>query len=211
MTLTSIAHLSVNERPRERLQRLGTDALSNRELLAIILRNGTQKFPVLELANQILTHFSGSLNQLAAADPKELQKIPGIGIAKSMELHAAFALASRMTQEQANRRTKANSPDAVAEYIREKVRFAQQEEFHVITLNARHEIIRSEKITQGLIDRSLVHAREVFRTAIRENSMSIIIAHNHPSGNPLPSNADILITEQLFYAGKIIDIQLLDH
>jgi DNA repair protein RadC len=206
-----IADLPDNERPRERMQRLGSEALSDRELIAILIRSGTKGKSALTIAAALLQNFDGSLKKLAAADISDLSRIPGIGKVKALELAAAFALAKRVTIEQCREEPLMNNPENVANYIREKLRQKNQEEFHVLLLDTRMRLIKDEVITIGLLDRSLVHAREVFRGAIREACQSVIVCHNHPSGDISPSKEDISSTKMLQKAGKIIGISIVDH
>jgi DNA repair protein RadC len=206
-----IADLPDTERPRERMQRLGADALSNSELLAILIRHGTRGKSALAVAANLLRAFDGSLKRLAGAQPSELHKIPGIGTVKALELSAAFALAKRVTLESCMQQPQMTSPELVAKYVREKLRQREQEEFHALLLDTRMRLIRDEVITIGLLDRSLVHAREVFRGAIKEACQSVIISHNHPSGDVTPSEEDLKSTRMLQRAGQIIGITILDH
>lgn len=206
-----IADLPDTERPRERMLRLGADALSDGELLAILLRHGTRGKSALAVAADLLRTFEGSLKRLAGAQLGEINKIPGIGTVKALELSAAFALAKRLTLENCMQQPKMTNPEFVAQYIREKLRQREQEEFHALLLDTRMRLIRDEVITIGLLDRSLVHAREVFRGAIKEACQSVIISHNHPSGDITPSEEDLKSTRMLQRAGQIIGISILDH
>ena len=197
--------------PREKLSHLGADALTNSELLAILLRTGTKGHPVMEMATTLLSSFNGSLQQLCQASIHELSKIQGMGIAKSVELCAAFALAKRMTQQKLAQRPEMRNPQLISNFMRSIFANTTQEEFHVLMLDTQMRLIRAERITIGLADRSLVHSREVFRTAIRESCSSIIICHNHPSGHVRPSKCDIDVTNALASAGEIIGIRVIDH
>ncbi len=206
-----IADLPDTERPRERMRRLGADALSDRELLAILLRHGTKGKSALMVAAELLRSFDGNLERLARAELCEISKTPGIGQVKALELSAAFALGKRMALENCVSQPQMTNPENVARYIREKLRQHEQEEFHALLLDTRMRLIRDELITVGLLDRSLVHAREVFRGAIKESCQSLIISHNHPSGDITPSKEDIRSTRMLQRAGQIIGITILDH
>ncbi len=206
-----IADLPSQERPRERALSFGADALSTRELLAILIRNGTRGRSALDLATDLLRHFSGSLRDLSAATVSEICRIPGLGQAKAVELLATFALARRLRLEESAAQCKLTAPQEVARYVREKLRQDTQEEFHVLLLDSRMQLLSDILVSLGLIDRSLVHAREVFRFAIREACQAVILCHNHPSGETTPSNEDISITHSLQKAGDIIGIQVLDH
>ena len=197
--------------PRERLMQFGAEALSDAELLAVLLRTGTKGVPVVEMARRILERFNGNLLGLCDATVSELCEIPGMGVAKSLELSAAFALAKRLASRRMAMRPEMRSPLAIANYMRELIWDASRESFYVLLLDSKLCLMRSERVTVGLVDRSLVHAREVFRNAIREACSSIIICHNHPSGDVTPSANDIRITKMLFDAGEIIGITLVDH
>ena len=206
-----IAELPDHERPRERLLKKGAHSLSDSELLAILLRSGTAGCSVLDLSREILQTFGGNLDQLAAASVKELCAVRGVGVAKAVEIAAAFALAGRLCEFNGNDSPRLESPSDVAGLMRELFRNKKQEEFHVLLLDTKHHLIRDECITVGLVDRSQVHAREVFRGAIRESCSRVLLVHNHPSGDPTPSSHDIACTRNLVSAGKIIGIDVLDH
>jgi DNA repair protein RadC len=206
-----IAELPDRERPRERLVAKGADSLSDTELLAILLRSGPRGRSVLLLARDLLAAFDGDLARLAAAAVGELRQVRGIGPAKAVEIHAAFALARRLAAHMSGERPRLEGPAEVAALLRETFRNAKQEVFHALLLDTKHFLIRDEQVTIGLVDRSHVHAREVFRSAIRESCSRIILAHNHPSGDPTPSAQDISCTRNLVAAGKVVGIDVLDH
>ena len=206
-----IADMPLTERPRERLLRDGPAALSNSELLAILLRTGRAGKSVLEVARNLLRVFDGDLKRVAEATVSELRQVPGIGPAKAVELNAAFSLAQRYSKLNKNEAPTLEKPADVADFMRETLRGKDQEEFHVLLLDVRHGVIRDECVTKGLVDRSPIHAREVFRRAIREACSRIILVHNHPSGDHSPSPQDIDSTKKLVEAGKIIGIEVLDH
>lgn len=197
--------------PRERLKRLGADALSDAELMAVLLRTGTKGKPVVQMAKELLEVFKGSLLGLCTASVSELCCVAGMGETKALELCAAFALARRLAQQRLTPQPYANNPEFVAEFMRNIFRGNVKEEFHILLLDKRLRVIRNEMITTGLVDRSLVHAREVFRSAIREASSAIIVCHNHPSGDPTPSPEDIAVTRMLVQSGDIIGIRVIDH
>jgi DNA repair protein RadC len=206
-----IAEMPDRERPRERLIHRGADALSDTELLAILLRSGPRGSSVVDLARRLLSSFDGNLAQLAAANLTELCAIHGIGMAKAVEIRAAFTLAARLAETQVLKRPRLESPIEVTTLMREHFRNLKQEEFHALLLDTKHALIRDELVTIGLLDRSQVHAREVFRTAIRESAARILLVHNHPSGDPTPSSQDIACTRELVAAGKLVGITVLDH
>ncbi|MDX9980436.1 MAG: DNA repair protein RadC [Lentisphaeria bacterium] len=206
-----IAEMPDRERPRERLQHHGAEALTDVELLAILLRSGLRGRSVLDLARQVLQAYDDDLDRLSRATVDELRGIRGIGLAKAVEIHAAFALAQRLRQVTALQKPVLDSPQAIARMFRERFRTLQQEELHALLLDTRNRLLRDETITVGLVDRSQVHPREVFRRAIRESCSRLAVVHNHPSGDPTPSQADIACTKQLLAAGRVVGIEVVDH
>jgi len=200
----------VSERPRERLVARGPDALTHSELIAILLRTGLRGANVVQVAQSILQKF-GSLNTLALATVDELKQVPGIGRDKAVTLVAAFALARRMEQERREESPVLDNPATVVNFMRETNRLLNVESFQVLLLNTRKKLIRVEVISQGLLDTILVHPREVFRAAIMANAAGIVLAHNHPSGDPTPSDADIKVTRDLIRAGQLLKIEVVDH
>ena len=199
-----------NERPRERLVARGPDALTHAELIAILLRTGLQGTNVIQVGQNLLQKF-GSLNALARASVDELRKIPGIGRDKAATLVAAFALARRMEQERAAESPVLDQPATVVSFLREANRLKPVESFQVLLLNTRKKLIRVEEISEGTLDTLLVHPREVFRAAIAANAASVVLVHNHPSGDPTPSEADIKVTRDLIRAGQLLKIEVVDH
>jgi DNA repair protein RadC len=199
-----------NERPRERLVARGPDALTQAELLAILLRTGLKGTNVVQVGQSLLQKY-GSLNALALAPVDDLRKIPGIGRDKAATLVAAFALARRMEQERCDESPVLDNPVTVVGFMRESTRLKNVEEFQVLLLNTRKRLIRAEKISDGTLDTILVHPREVFRSAISANAAGIILVHNHPSGDPTPSDADIKVTRDLIRAGQLLKIEVVDH
>lgn len=205
-----IRELPDNERPRERLLEKGADALKNSELIAILLRTGTKGASVIQVAEQILQQFD-SLDTLARASVGELQRVKGVGRDKAIALQSAFTLARRMAQELRQEAPTLDTPERVADLLREQNRAYQVENFQVVLLNTRRKLIRIERISQGTLDTILVHPREVFKPAIAANAAAIVLAHNHPSGDPSPSEADIKVTRDLIRAGQLLKIDVLDH
>jgi len=199
-----------SERPRERLVARGPDALTHAELIAILLRTGLPGVNVVQVGQNLLQKF-GSLNALALASVDELRKIPGIGRDKAATLVAAFALARRMEQERREESPVLDNPMTVVEFMRETNRVKNVESFQVLLLNTRKKLIRVEKISEGTLDTILVHPREVFRAAITANAAGIVLVHNHPSGDPAPSEADIKVTRDLIRAGQLLKIEVVDH
>ncbi|MFC4558954.1 DNA repair protein RadC [Virgibacillus kekensis] len=212
MTLSTIMIKDVpkEDRPRERLLKLGAGHLSNQELLAILLGSGTKKESVMTLAHRVLMHFEG-LNLLKDATIEELTAIKGIGEAKGVLLLSALELGRRMNQYKPVDRYVIRSPEDGADYVMEEMRNLNQEHFVVLFLNTKNQIIHRQTIFIGSLNASIVHPREVFREAVKRSAASIICAHNHPSGDPSPSQEDIHVTRRLVECGKMIGIELLDH
>ncbi len=189
---TRIRDLPASEKPRERLQAKGADALRESELIAILLRTGTQGLSAIDVAQSLLTKF-GSLEALAKAPVDEL-RVKGVGPDKAVTLKAAFSLAKRMADE-----------------LREDNRLLEVEHFHVVLVNAKRRLIRVETLARGTLDSLVTHPRDVFRPAISANASAVFLAHNHPSGDPTPSEADIRFTRDIVRAGKLLKINVLDH
>ncbi len=207
-----IKDLPPGERPRERLLNRGAEALATDELLAILLRTGTAGHSALDVAGQLLKQF-GSLETLARAGVEALAQIRGVGRDKAVTLKAAFTLAQRLSREALASAPHLESPEQVADYLREDCRLREVEHFQVLLLNTRRRLIRIEPVSvaQGTLDAVLVHPRDVFRAAIAANASAIVLAHNHPSGDPTPSEADIRITRDLVRAGQLLRIEVVDH
>jgi len=200
----------LSERPRERLLAKGSDALSPAELVAVLLRTGLKGTNVVEIGKEVVRKY-GSLTSLARASMDDLQSIKGIGPDKAATLMAAFALAKKMAEEMRSGEPLLDNPEAIAGLFREHSRLNGVETFQVVLLNTRRRLIRVETISQGTLDTILVHPREVFKSAISANAAAIVLAHNHPSGDPTPSEADIKVTRDLIRAGQLLKIEVLDH
>jgi len=199
-----------SERPRERLVAAGADALSHAELIAILLRTGLKGANAVEIGRQMVQKY-GSLQALGQAYVHELQSIKGIGRDKAVTLVAAFTLARLMAREMRHESPTLDTPDRIADLLRQDNRSYTVEVFQVVLLNTRRKLIRVEKISQGTLDTILVHPREVFRFAIASSAAALVLAHNHPSGDPTPSEADIKVTRDLIRAGQLLKIEVLDH
>lgn len=199
-----------SERPRERLVARGPDALTHAELIAILLRTGLQGINVVQVGQNLLQRF-GSLHALALASVDELRGEPGIGRDKAATLVAAFALARRLEQERREESPVLDNPPTVVSFMRETNRLNKVESFQALLLNTRKRLIRTEEISRGLLDTLLVHPREVFRAAIAANAAAVLLVHNHPSGDPTPSEADIKATRDLIRAGQLLKIEVVDH
>jgi len=198
------------ERPREKLIRKGSDSLSDAELLAILLRNGSRDGTAVDVAKSILS-FNGSLERLASRSFGELRRHRGMGEVKAVTVLAAFELGRRSAVRTGGGRTPVRSPQAVARIFQPLFRDLKQEVCKVLLLDSANHLLRDVKISEGILNSSLVHPREVFRQAIIEPAASVILLHNHPSGNPEPSSEDLQITRQLVEAGKIMGIPVHDH
>lgn len=205
-----IKDMAAKDRPRERLAAKGADALSDADLVAILLRTGTKGYSAIHVAQQLLARF-GTLENLARASPDELRQIKGVGRDKAIALKSAFTLAQRMARELQLEAPVLDTPERIADMLREESRLHQVEHFSVVLLNTRRKLIRVEQISQGTLDTILVHPREVFKRAIAANASGIVLVHNHPSGDPTPSEADIKVTRDLIRAGQLLKIDVLDH
>ncbi|MBM7613577.1 RadC family protein [Alkaliphilus hydrothermalis] len=207
----SIKRMPQEERPREKLLKYGVRKLSNTELLAILLKTGTKEKSALGLAESILGYSNEGLRFLTDSTVEELSQIKGIGLAKSAQLIAAVELGKRIALATKANNYKIKSPDDISNLLMEDMRYLKKEHFNIILLNTKHEVIAMENISIGSLNASIVHPREVFIRAIKRSSSAIILAHNHPSGDPSPSGEDVKITKRLQDAGNIIGISVLDH
>jgi DNA repair protein RadC len=205
-----IKDLPETERPRERLVEKGADALSKGELIAILLRTGMKGRSAVEIGAEMVSKF-GTLDALSRASLEELRGVKGVGRDKAIALKAAFTLARLLVRESQGDAPVLDSPERIADYLREENRGYTVEQFQSVLLNTRRKLIRVEKISQGLLDSLLVHPREVFRAAIAANASALVLVHNHPSGDPSPSEADIRVTRDLVRAGQLLKIEVLDH
>jgi DNA repair protein RadC len=205
-----IKDLPKSERPRERLVELGADALNASELIAILLRTGTKGCSAIEAAQQLVQKF-GTLSALAQASLDQLQEVDGVGLDKAIALKSAFTLARRMAREIQGESPLLDTPASIADFLREENRGYEVEHFQAVLLNTRRKLIRVELISTGLVDTILVHPREVFKSAIAANASALVLVHNHPSGDPTPSAADIKVTRDLIRASQLLKIDLLDH
>jgi DNA repair protein RadC len=199
-----------SERPRERLAALGPAALSQAELIAILLRTGLKGMNAVDIGKLLLARF-GTLQALALATVDDLRTVKGIGRDKAVTLVAAFALARTMAAELHAEPPLLDTPQSVANFLREENRLLTVETLQVILLNTRRRLLRYEVISSGTLDTLLIHSREVFKLAITANASALILAHNHPSGDPTPSEADIKVTRDLIRAGQLLKIEVLDH
>lgn len=198
------------ERPRERVKQYGVESLSNTELIAILLRTGVRGHSVLSVAQSILNR-AGNLRSLLAMNLEELRGIKGVGEAKAIQVIAGLELGRRLARSTLLERVKVDSPKAAADYMMDQMRYLHQEHFVALYLNTKNHIIGQETIFVGTLNSSLVHPREVFREGIRRSAASIILLHNHPSGDPQPSKEDLDVTQRLVECGRLLGIEVLDH
>lgn len=205
----TIKELPEEQRPREKLLNQGAEALTNEELLALIIRTGGRKETAMDLARRLVACFGG-LRSLTDVTCEELMAIKGIGLAKAAQIIAVVELAKRLSVEGA-RRPKIRSPRDAAELLMPEMRYLKKEVFKVMLLDTKNQLIAVEKISQGALNSSIVHPREVFKPAIKRSCCSLIVAHNHPSGEVEPSAEDIQVTKRLLDGGKILGIDVLDH
>lgn len=201
---------SPRDRPRERLIRLGSRALSDAELVALLLRTGRRDLGPESLARDLLRSFGG-LVELARASPVALSAVPGLGPAKSASLVAAFELALRLEATPLELGRPIRNPDDVQRHFHPRLRGEGRESFHVLLLDGRHRLLGEQAVSVGTLTASLVHPREVFREAIRGAAAAILLVHNHPSGDPSPSGEDRSVTTRLVAAGALLGIQVVDH
>ncbi len=198
-------------RPREEFARIGAENVSDAVLLALILRTGSTGLNVVEVSQRLLAAF-GSLTALAKASAKELQAIDSIGPVKAQMIKAAMELAQRLARESVGESPLITTPEQAAAVLRERARVLQHEVFWALLLDTKNRLVgEPQKISEGTLNSSLVHPRELFKRALNHSCAAIILAHNHPSGDPTPSAEDIKVTRQLIGAGDIMGIKVLDH
>lgn len=197
------------DRPRERLLKYGAEVLSNAELIAIIIRTGNKNESAIALSNKIIS--TGDLNFLSECTVEELLEIKGIGKAKAAQIKAAVELSKRLKNFRSGYNISIRSPKDAADIIMEDMRHLKCEHLKVMFLNTKNVLINIMDLSIGSLNSSIVHPREIYTAAIRKSSSSIIVLHNHPSGDPTPSDEDINITKRLFEVGKLVGIDMLDH
>jgi DNA repair protein RadC len=201
---------AVGERPQERLERHGAGALSDTELLAMLLRNGTRGQDVLTLSSRLIAE-AGSFAGLISWKETDFKKLKGIGRVKALQLIAVMEIARRVIGQKPEEVEQLSRPDRVASYFQSLVAGLEVEKFWVLCLNRKNRLLKRVEITSGTATAALAHPREVFREAIREAASAVVCVHNHPSGDPAPSAADMQVTRQLREAARAVDIPLLDH
>jgi DNA repair protein RadC len=206
----TIKELPSDDRPRERMQSLGPSALSNAELLAILLGGGFQNFSALNLAQHILQQHE-SLHGVSKRSLEELMQTKGIGLAKASSLLAAFELGKRIASGRENEKPVISSPESAAMLLMPKYGDRGQEHVGILALDTKNRVIKEEIVSVGTLDSSIAHPRDIFRPAVLANAAGIILFHNHPSGDPQPSDTDTQITERIKKSSKLVGIELLDH
>ena len=206
----SMRDVCEEDRPRERLARLGADALRDAELLAILFRSGTSKLNAVALADQVLKQF-GTLQRLSQASIEEMQQVEGIGAVKAVEIKAALELGRRLANYKRVRNTRVSVSKDVVDLLMPDLRACETERFICVELNTKNYVIKCETISQGGMDGTAAMPRDVLRQAVRDGASAVIVVHNHPSGDPEPSEADIVITRRLVQAADLIGIRFLDH
>ena len=206
----TVHDLPKQERPRERLKRFGPEALSAQELLALIIGRGVSKKSVMTIAQELLVRF-GNIKAISEATLEELSQIKGIGFAKAAQIKACFELGKRQDLEPELKDFNIQDPQSVVKAIQTSIKDKAKEHFKLILLNTRNKIIGISTISIGTLNSNLVHPREVFKEAISHSAASVVLVHNHPSGDPEPSEDDLTITKRLTEAGKILGIEVLDH
>jgi DNA repair protein RadC len=202
--------IAPHDRPREKLERVGAGGLGDNELLAIVLGHGMPRASALELANAVLAAMGG-LHGLARATMDDLRRVPGIGAARASQLIAAVEAGRRTLVRGRRERTQIRTARDAAELLVPQFGSRPVEQFGVILLDTKHRVLRTSLLSVGTLDASIVHPREVFREAASGGAAAVIVFHNHPSGDPTPSDDDILLTRRLLHAGEVMGISVLDH
>jgi DNA repair protein RadC len=203
--------IPARDRPRERLQRLGAEQLSTAELLAILIGSGARGVSVLDLGHRLLARVEGSLTVLAARPLADVTAEPGVGLTRAARIHAALELGRRAAVERPADRPSVRGPLDVVALLGPRLRHLPVEELHVLLLDSQHRVKRDVFLTRGTLDATTIHAREVFREAIVDSAAAVILVHNHPSGDPMPSADDVAVTERLARAGRDLGIPVYDH
>ena len=206
----TVRDLPKPERPRERLIKFGPEALSAQELLALVIGRGIPKKSVMNIAQELLAKF-GNIKSISQASIEALAEIKGVGLAKAAQIKATFELGRRQELEPELKDYDIKNPQSVVKAIRSSIKDKAKEHFKLILLDSRNKIIGISTISIGTLNANLVHPREIFKEAIIHNSASVVLAHNHPSGDPEPSEEDMKITERLVESGKILGIEVIDH
>jgi len=207
---SAVREMPEEDRPRERLARLGPEALRDAELIAIILRTGTRQEGAVALADRLIRHF-GNLRGVSRASVEELQQVKGLGKVKAIEVKAALELGQRLAVFTDNNRPRIRSAEDVANLMMIPYKTAEVEEFKALLLNTKNEVVKIVDISTGSLDATVALPRDVFRQAVREGASAVIATHNHPSGDPEPSRDDIALTKRLDESANLLGLRFLDH
>lgn len=197
-------------RPREKMEELGPEALTDSELLAILLGTGSKSESAIELANRILVQAKG-LRFLAEASIHDLMEIPWVGLAKACQIKAAVELGRRVALDHGRVKPVIKTPEDVASLLMEKMRYLDREHFMVLLLNSKNQVLATETVSIGSLNSTVVHPRELFKQAVKRSAAAVILVHNHPSGDPTPSGEDLAVTKRLVEGGQLLGIEVLDH
>ena len=211
MTTYLIREMPEGDRPRERLKERGAAALSDAELIAILLRTGVKGKSAVQLAQELLREHGNSLEELVRVPLEAIAKVKGIGETKAIQVKAAFELARRVSERPRDKKPVIGAPAEAAAELRARLQHQDREHFCALLLNTKNALIRVSDVSKGSLNASIVEPREVFKDAIAASAASMILAHNHPSGDPTPSSEDIAITKRLVKAGELLNIAVLDH
>ena len=207
---SAVREMPEEDRPRERLARLGPEALRDAELLAVLFRTGTREMGAVALAERVLVHF-GDLRALSRASIEELQQVKGLGAVKAIEIKAALELGLRLAAHTDRQRVRIRSAQDVVDLLMLRFKECETEHFKCVLLNAKHEVMKVLDVSQGGLDGTAALPRDVFRQAVREGACGVIVCHNHPSGDPEPSRDDLSLTKRLADAAAVLGVSLLDH
>ncbi len=206
----SIKELPSEERPREKLKLLGSESLSNAELLGVLLRIGNERESAVHLAERLLSR-AGGLSSLPQVTLEELQSFKGVGLAKAVQIKAALELGKRIQTSWGEERVAVTSPAQAAELFMEELRHKKKEYFMLLLLDTKNRVISREQVSIGSLNASIVHPREIFNLPVKKSASSVILVHNHPSGDPTPSREDREISSRLVEAGNLLGIEVKDH
>jgi len=207
---TAVREMPEEDRPRERLAKLGPEALRDAELMAVLFRTGTRETGAVALAERVIRHFE-DLRGLARASIEELQQVPGVGKVKAIELKAAMELGKRLVAHRRLDRVRIRNAQDVVDLLMIGFKDYETEHFKSLLLNTKNEVLKTVDISRGGVSGTVAAPRDVFRQAVREGATAVIVAHNHPSGDPEPSAIDLDLTRQLVQAGELLGVSLLDH
>ena len=207
---SALREMPKEERPQERLEKTGAASLRDAELLAILFRTGTSTMGAVKLAETVLSHFGG-LRSLSRASLEELQQVKGIGKVKAIEIKSALELGTRLAHFTDTKRPRITSAQDVADLLILRYKDYETEVFKCLLLNQKNDVLKTVEISKGGLDGTLADPKDVFRQAVREGATGVILCHNHPSGDPTPSQQDIAVTKRLQEAGEVLGVRVLDH